>query len=193
MQHKVSDDELVDRITAEGRDSVAVDVLFNRWWPEMVHFCFKYLASYCKSERSEEPKDIAQEIMIKCYNGLPDFDRRTCFSTWIYCLAHNHIKDKWRRRKTLPVRIGLDELPPALVPAREPTALERLVFRELLEGCRRDGPAGDETYAMVELRSVGLTYSEIGRKYGVTTAVASGRIRRRLEQVADRIGNKKRQ
>ena len=192
VRHKLSDDELVDRITAEGRDSVAVNVLFNRWWPIMVRFCIRYLESYCESDRSEEPKDVAQEIMIKCYKGLPDFDRRARFSTWIYCLARNHAKDKWRR-KTLPVRIGLEELPPALVPGREPTALRRLVFRELLEGCRRDGGEGDETYAMVCLWLDGLTYSEIGRKYGVTTDVASGRIRRRLEQVADRIGDEERQ
>lgn len=44
-------------------------------------------------------EDILQDIFIKVYRNLNDFDDRLSFSSWIYRITHNHIIDWYRKEK----------------------------------------------------------------------------------------------
>lgn len=46
-----------------------------------------------------DASDIVQEIFIKVYRNLNDFDTDLTFSSWIYRIAHNSIIDWYRREK----------------------------------------------------------------------------------------------
>lgn len=50
----------------------------------------------------EESKDILQDIFIKIYLNLNDFDHRLKFSSWIYRVAHNQVIDHWRKSQVRP-------------------------------------------------------------------------------------------
>jgi RNA polymerase sigma-70 factor, ECF subfamily len=58
-------------------------------------FCI--IARYVQN--AEDAKDLFQEVLIKVYRGLPNFQHRSSFSTWLFrvttnvCLSH-HIKKK---------------------------------------------------------------------------------------------------
>lgn len=39
---------------------------------------------------NEESQDITQEVFLKVYRHLNDFDPQLKFSSWIYRIAHNH-------------------------------------------------------------------------------------------------------
>lgn len=43
--------------------------------------------------------DIVQEVFIKVYRNLNDFDPDLAFSSWVYRIAHNTIIDWYRREK----------------------------------------------------------------------------------------------
>lgn len=43
--------------------------------------------------------DIAQEVFIKAYEGLPNFRFQSSFYTWLYRIAVNRSRDEMRRRK----------------------------------------------------------------------------------------------
>lgn len=59
----------------------------------------------------DEIKDILQEVFIKAYRNLNDFDNSLKFSSWIYRIAHNQAIDFWRRSQSRPsITIDPDDL-----------------------------------------------------------------------------------
>lgn len=48
---------------------------------------------------SEDAKDISQEVFIKAYRSIANFDERSTFSTWIYRITVNTCIDEMRKRK----------------------------------------------------------------------------------------------
>lgn len=59
----------------------------------------------------EEAEDILQEVFVKVYRNLNDFDPDLKFSSWIYRIAHNQVISHYRRQKARPRSVELsDEL-----------------------------------------------------------------------------------
>ncbi len=48
---------------------------------------------------TEDAYDISQEVFIKAYRYIKNFDERSAFSTWIYRIAVNTCIDEMRKRK----------------------------------------------------------------------------------------------
>ncbi len=53
----------------------------------------------------EDIDDILQDIFIKAYQNLNDFDRKLKFSSWIYRITHNEVISKYRKYKARPQNI----------------------------------------------------------------------------------------
>ena len=51
---------------------------------------------------SEDRKDILQNIFIKIYKNINDFDPDLSFSSWAYRIARNEMVDWYRREKRRP-------------------------------------------------------------------------------------------
>lgn len=56
----------------------------------------------------EEAEDILQNIFIKTYLNLNDFDDSQKFSSWLYRIAHNEIIDNYRRHRSRPQLLNID-------------------------------------------------------------------------------------
>jgi RNA polymerase sigma-70 factor (ECF subfamily) len=52
--------------------------------------------------RDEDLFDILQDVFIKTYENLNDFDSNLSFSSWIYRIAHNQTIDAFRKIKNKP-------------------------------------------------------------------------------------------
>jgi len=50
----------------------------------------------------EEAEDVLQNIFIKVYQNINDFDSDLKFSSWIYRIAHNEVIDNFRKNKARP-------------------------------------------------------------------------------------------
>ncbi|MED1941895.1 RNA polymerase sigma factor [Cytobacillus firmus] len=46
-------------------------------------------------------EDIVQDVFIKCYNNLANFQGKSTYKTWIYRITINHCKDVMRKRSSL--------------------------------------------------------------------------------------------
>lgn len=59
----------------------------------------------------EDAEDLLQEIFVKVYRNLNDFDPDLKFSSWIYRIAHNQVISSWRKTKSRPqvVKFEADE------------------------------------------------------------------------------------
>ena len=54
-------------------------------------------------------EDVLQEVFIKAYVNLNDYDRDRPFSPWIYRIAHNEAISYLRKRKSEPQLTGGDD------------------------------------------------------------------------------------
>ena len=50
----------------------------------------------------EEAEDILQEVFIKTYYNLNDFDPELKFSSWIYRITHHQVISHYRKQKARP-------------------------------------------------------------------------------------------
>jgi RNA polymerase sigma-70 factor, ECF subfamily len=89
-----TDQELVTR-TLENKQAYAAIV--RRYEAPLLRYITRM---GCKD--SDAAQDLLQEIFIKTYVHLNDFDHSLQFSSWIYRIAHNEIISSFRREKTRP-------------------------------------------------------------------------------------------
>jgi RNA polymerase sigma-70 factor (ECF subfamily) len=66
-----------------------------------------YLA-YSMTNNRETADDLAQEVFIKAFRALPRFNLKSKFSTWLYRIAINTIKD-FHRKESGNKRMSLDQ------------------------------------------------------------------------------------
>lgn len=57
----------------------------------------------------EDAEDILQDVFIKVFYNLNDFDLNLKFSSWVYRIAHNETMSDLRRRQARPVTFLDDE------------------------------------------------------------------------------------
>ncbi len=56
----------------------------------------------------EEGEDLLQNIFLKAYQNLRDFDSSLKFSSWIYRIAHNEVISHWRKKSARAQEVNLD-------------------------------------------------------------------------------------
>lgn len=56
-----------------------------------------------------DAEDLAQQVFLKAYDHLNDFDQRLKLSTWLFRIARNQVIDFWRKKKIRPQEYSLDE------------------------------------------------------------------------------------
>ena len=56
-----------------------------------------------------EAEDIIQEVFIKTYQNINDFDSSLKFSSWIYRITHNQVISNYRKTKARPQVITWEE------------------------------------------------------------------------------------
>ncbi len=91
----LSDEKLVEKIRSENSELFAE--IIERYQQKLYRY-LRYLTN-----RPGEAEDILQDVFIKAYRNLLDFNTKKKFSSWIYRIAHNEgvnsIKKLNRRKK----------------------------------------------------------------------------------------------
>ncbi len=83
-----SEDGLVE---ASRGDRDAFDQLVRRYETELRRFLAKRIAS-------ADVDDVVQETWLAAWTGLPQFNRRAVFKTWLYAIALNKSRDHARKQ-----------------------------------------------------------------------------------------------
>ena len=85
----------------------------------------------------EDAEDILQEVFVKAYQNLNDFDLNFKFSNWIYSIAHNTTISAFRKKKVRPQTVSWEDkdlnniLKPTL--DLEDTNLQKLTYKHILK------------------------------------------------------------
>lgn len=78
--------------------------LVSRWEEKILRY-IKRITSVSE----ETAQDLGQEIFLKAYENINDFDETLKFSSWLYRIAHNHVISYWRKYKKEKNVLSTDE------------------------------------------------------------------------------------
>ena len=85
----------------------------------------------------EDAEDILQEVFVKVYQNLNDFDLNFIFSNWIYTIAHNTTISAFRKKKVGLQTVSWDDkdLNNILKPTLdvEDASLQKLSYKQILK------------------------------------------------------------
>lgn len=117
-------DEDVRRLLSKSRFDAAFELLLGRYQQKV----FRLVYSILKEEARAE--DVTQDIFLKMWQVLPDYDGRASLSTWLYAISRNTSLSAVRSdvyRKTLPI----DDCEPR--GANGKAVMQRMEMKQLLE------------------------------------------------------------
>ena len=98
---------------------------------------FRMLSRMVRDHQKVE--DLAQEVFLRVFRGLPHFRGQAEFTTWLYRIVYNVVADDYRKNKSAPHMLSLDNEEDGLaerVPDRTLGAREKLEKRETAEQVR---------------------------------------------------------
>ena len=95
----LSDEDLMARVAED--DERAFSELVRRFQGRVMNLITRVL-----NDR-ECSDDLAQEVFVRVYQNRARFDPRQQFSTWLYAIATNFVKDRYRYRARHP-QVSLD-------------------------------------------------------------------------------------
>jgi RNA polymerase sigma-70 factor (ECF subfamily) len=175
--HEQSDSAIVESIQAG--DDAAFDELIRRYKKPVVNFVYRMLGD------ADEADDIAQEVFVRVYQHIGDYEPRTKFSTWLFALAHNAAVDRLRWRKRHPTE-SLDAAVPvpthssvaAEVNAHEIGAQVAAAVATLPE---------DQRTAVVLSEYHGMSYAEIAKIMHCSAKSVESRLYRAKQTLRERL------
>ncbi len=169
---------------AQGGDQRALDRLLRDQQPRIYAVCRRIAGN------DADALDATQDAMIAVVRGLPRFDGRSRFSTWVYRVATNSCLDELRRRRRRPI-VGLPEhdgVPIEIADERGPNVGEQVADRLLVDAALADLP--EDFRAAVVLRDLcQLDYAEIAEVLGIPPGTVRSRIARGRAHLADKISS----
>ena len=122
-----------DMLRLTAGHGAALNDLIGRHAPKL----FNYLVRCLQNE--EDAADAAQDTFVRVYQNCTKFDARAKFSTWLYAIATNRVKDHYRHRSRHP-QVSLDAENEATgddfresVPEHNPTPSESLEGAERVQ------------------------------------------------------------
>lgn len=181
MSNSDEDSRLISR-TKAGDNSAFAD-LVRKYETKVRGYCLHMLLDY------EESEDAAQEVFLKAYRSLRDFDGRSSFSTWLFRITVNHCHDvrrKLSRQRTeqLTEDDGGEKRSAESAAFVEPEALNRAEYLDLVR--KVFSRLSEEYRQILLLREVEeMSYEEIAEVLACSLDAVKGRLKRARVQLKE--------
>jgi RNA polymerase sigma-70 factor (ECF subfamily) len=123
-------DEQIVALTFKNQDYYLC--LMKRYEAKLLNYILKI-----SNISREDGEDILQEVFIKAYQNLNDFDLNYKFSNWIYSIAHNATISAFRKKKVRPQTVSwedkdLNNILESTLNV-ENTSLQKLTYKQILK------------------------------------------------------------
>ena len=123
-------DEQIVVLTLKNQDYYLC--LMKRYETKLLNYILKI-----SNINREDAEDILQEVFVKAYQNLNDFDLNFKFSNWIYSIAHNTTISVFRKKKVRPQTISwedkdLDNILRSTLDV-EDASLKKLTYKHILK------------------------------------------------------------
>lgn len=155
---------------------------------------FQYLVRSLQNE--DDAADLAQETFVRVYQNRTKFDARKKFSTWLYAIASNLVRDRYRWRTRHP-QVSLDAANDTTgndfgesLPDHAPSPSEAAHKEERAETVRRAVAAlpRDLRLPLVLAEYEEKSHAEIGEILGCSAKAVEVRIYRARKELRTSLG-----
>jgi RNA polymerase sigma-70 factor, ECF subfamily len=179
-----------DMIRLAAGHGTALNELMERHGGKLFHYLVRSL------QNEEDAADAAQETFVRVYQNCTKFDTRSKFSTWLYAIATNLVKDRYRHRTRHP-QVSLEAENEATgedfresLPEQRPTPSESLQGAERAEAVRKAvGQLPEELRVPLILSEYEeLSHAEIGEVLECSAKAVETRIYRARKQLRENLG-----
>jgi RNA polymerase sigma factor (sigma-70 family) len=172
------DVESLARFACAG-DLAALNVLLVAVRPEVLRLCTRMLSN------REDAEEACQDTLLAVARGLPGFEGRSTFRTWLYRLAGNRARSAYRRLGSRGPADSVEVLPDVADLRR--TSVVAIARLDLLDAM---GHLKAEFAEAVALRDVlGFRYGEIAVLQQVPVGTVKSRIHQGRQQLRKRLGH----
>lgn len=186
----VDDPDQKDMARLVAGHDAALNELMERHAGKLFHYLVRSL------QNEEDAADLAQETFVRVYQNRAKFDASHKFSTWLYVIATNLVKSRYRYRTRHP-QVSLDvenettgESFRESVPENNPTPSESLQGAERAEAVRQAvGQLPEELRTPLILAEYEeLSHAEIGAILDCTPKAVETRIYRARKLLRENLG-----
>lgn len=163
---------------ASGGDLAALNILLVTVRPEVLRLCTRMLSN------REDAEEACQDTLLAMARGLPGFEGRSAFRTWLYRIAANRARSAYRRSGSGRYTDSVEVLS-GMADARR-TSVVAITRLDLLDAM---GALRTEWAEAVALRDlVGLSYGEIAVLQQVPEGTVKSRIHKARLQLRKGLG-----
>jgi RNA polymerase sigma-70 factor, ECF subfamily len=165
-----------------GGNKAVYRVLVDRYSGMVFHIVRRF------EKDEDEVQELAQQIFVKAYEKLEQFDMRSSFSTWLYRLAMNHCRDYAKNIRRKNSRFS--EMAPGFEEENlsdEKTPYMRLQMREWKELLSAAIGKLSSDYAepfLLKYRD-GLSYEVMSEQTGISVSALKVRVHRARKELKE--------
>jgi RNA polymerase sigma-70 factor (ECF subfamily) len=183
-----------DRVDMQ-RLAAGQDAALNRLMERHSERLFRFLVRELQNE--SEAADLAEEVFVRVYQNCHRFDLERKFTTWLYAIAMNLVRDRGRWRSRHPeVSIDAPSTDPEAdwlgrLPDQKPTPGESLEQSERAQAVRRalrELP-DDLRTPLILAEYEGLSHGEIGEVLNCSAKAVEMRVYRARQQLRKQLAN----
>ena len=178
----LEDQEIIHKIL-EGNDSIFAE-LVRKYQARIITLCTSMLSD------AKEAEDAAQEVFVKAFYALHNFQGRSSFYTWLYRIASNRCLDLMRKKYRYKTQ-SWDELL-----EQKGDEIERLLAKNESPESSRDNELVHEALShlkpewrlILTLREIqGLSYEEIAETLGCSLDAVKSRLQRSRRDLKEKL------
>ena len=92
METFLTDEEMIRRYLPT-KTNQCFETLYNRYVTKVYRRCLSM------TNDTEKAEDFTQDIFLKVFDKLDDFQQRSSFATWLYSISYNYCADQLRLAK----------------------------------------------------------------------------------------------
>lgn len=138
----------------------------------------------------DDADDLAQEIFVKIYSAIHQFKFRSEFSTWLYQVSINHIRDFLRKKRRMRL-VSFNELKEKQIPQEEETLVRekeqsheqrRQLVLQVIE------TLPEKPRIILSLRDIhGMSYGDISNILKISPGTVDSRLHRARKMLRKKI------
>ena len=164
--------------------STAIGVAAARELDELyrLHAAEVFRYAYAVLGNRADAEDVTQATFVNALRALERGETPRKPTNWLIMIAHNLIRQRFRRQRTRPLEVELDRDVPAAEAADDGPSLD-----DLVRALQRIPPTQRQALVLRELE--GRSYSEIGELLGVSQSALEALIFRARRSLAEELEN----
>lgn len=165
----LSDEALVRHIKASA-DARLSGELVNRHRAAVVQACYRYVKDH------DNAQDLTQEVFMRVFSRIQEFNEQSTFTTWLHTIVHNRCVDHLRRDKRKMHRDISKHIMETLAEEMDTDEAEKLTIEMLAAWL--DRLSGEDKWLLTMKYQQRWTLKQIQEVLNVSESVIKSRLHR---------------